>query len=72
MIDAFIFWFIADDAGVAHYLTRGCPLDTVEPCGDRLTFPQVHHNIGEAWRQAAQPLPIPVLRPIVAIIEYNA
>ncbi len=68
-----IFWFIADDAGVAHYLTRGCPLNTVEPCGDRLTFPQVHNNIGEAWRRHTLSLPVPVLRPlIVAITEYNA
>jgi hypothetical protein len=67
-----IFWFIANDAGVTHYLTRGCPLNTVEPCGDRLTFPQVHHNIGEAWRQHTLPLPIPARRLIVAITEYNA
>ena len=43
-----IFWFIADGVGVAHDLTRGCPLNTVEPCGDRRTFPRVHHNISKA------------------------
>jgi hypothetical protein len=67
-----IFWFIADDTGVAHDPTRGCPLDTVEPCGDRLAFPRVHHNIGEAWRRHTLPLPIPTRRLIVAITEYNA
>jgi hypothetical protein len=64
-----IFWAVETGPGEARLLTAGCSLESAEPYGDFLTFPDGHYEVWARWRIAKESAP--VLRVVATTFEYE-
>jgi hypothetical protein len=64
-----IFWMVETGRREARLLTAGCLLESAEPYGDFLTFPDGHYEVWGRWRNSKGT--DPAMRAVVRAFEYE-